>query len=278
MQIRDVVTCPTRIVRELDRQLIFKMNEIAPHSLVRFDDLNVDVGESVWPYLQPAAKAGLEKAINERGSRLFVNSAYRTIAQQLLLFNQFKAGRCGITAAAPPGGSNHQSGLALDVEDANSWEPFLERHGWRRLGAFDPMHFDFVGSGTQDIRTVAVEAFQKLWNENNSGDVIDVDGDFGPMTEARLNSTPLDGFTRGEKVPDAIPSTDRQRVLFLSNPIMEGEDVRKVQQALIKAAITITDDGFFGPATELAVKKFQGLKGLSPDGIVGPGTRAKLGI
>ncbi|HEY9909787.1 MAG TPA: peptidoglycan-binding protein [Thermosynechococcaceae cyanobacterium] len=264
-------------MRELDRQIIFKMNQLASNSLVSFADLAVNIGESTWPYLQLVAKVALEKAINERGSRLFVNSAYRTIAQQLLLFNQFRSGRCGIVAAAPPGGSNHQSGLALDIEDSDGWRPFLERHGWRWLGSFDPMHFDFVGGGTQDINPIAVEAFQLLWNENNPNDVIDAEGIFGPQTEARLNISPVDGFSKGNKIPDVSPSSV-ERVLLLSHPNQEGEDVRKVQQALVNVGIGVTVDGFFGPATDLAVRKFQGLNRLSVDGKVGPGTRKAMGI
>lgn len=277
MKVIDVPTCPTKAVRSLDRQLIFKMNQLDSNSLVSFEDLDVDLGESVWPYLQPLAKAALKKAIEERGVRLFVNSAYRTIAQQLMLFNQFKAGRCGIVAAAPPGGSNHQSGLALDIEDPAGWRPFLERHGWQWLGSFDPMHFDYVGFGSKDINPLAVEAFQRLWNENNPNNQLEPDGDFGPLTEASLNIAPADGFPLGNKIPDITPSSS-VRILLLSQPIMEGNDVREVQQALVSANINVTVDGFFGPATEQAVKKFQGLKGLLVDGKVGPGTRAKLGI
>lgn len=277
MRVIDVPTCPTKAVRELDRQLIFKMNELAPNALVSFADLAVDLGESVWPYLQPAAKSALEKAIRDRGIRMFVNSAYRTIAQQLMLFNQFKSGRCGIVAAAPPGGSNHQSGLALDIEDADGWRPFLERYGWQWLGAFDPMHFDFVGAGTQDINPIAVEAFQKLWNENNPNDPIGVDGDFGPLTESRLNIAPAEGFAQGNRIPGVAPAAI-VRLLMLSQPILEGDDVRKLQQALANAGIPIEVDGFFGPATDQAVRRFQGMKGLLVDGKVGPGTRAKLGI
>lgn len=277
MKVIDVPTCPTKALRELDRQIIFKMNELSPNSLVSFNDLAVDLGESAWPYLQPPAKVALEKAIQDRGVRMFVNSAYRTIAQQLMLFNQFKSGRCGILAAAPPGGSNHQSGLALDIEDPDRWRPFLEKYGWQWLGPFDPMHFDFIGAGTQDINPIAVEAFQKLWNDNNPHDLLEPDGIYGALTEARLNTSPAGGFSKGHKIPDITPSTI-VRVLLLSQPIMEGEDIRKVQQALVDAGVDVKVDGFFGPATDLAVRKFQGMKGLSVDGKVGPGTRAKLGI
>lgn len=277
MQVINITTCPTKAVRELDRQLIFKMNDLASGALVNFDDLAVDLGESVWPYLQHTAKLALARAISDRGVRMFINSAYRTIAQQLMLFNQLNSGRCGIVAAAPPGGSNHQSGLALDIEDPDGWQPFLHRYEWKRLGHFDPMHFDFVGAGTQDINPIAIKAFQQLWNENNPSDSLEVEGIFGPLTESRLNISPSDGFSKGNKIPSISPSP-MERVLFLSQPNMEGEDVSKVQQILVNTNITVLVDGFFGPATDAAVRKFQGLHRLSIDGKVGPGTRAKLGI
>ncbi|MGI6168909.1 MAG: spore cortex-lytic enzyme, partial [Christensenellales bacterium] len=58
-----------------------------------------------------------------------------------------------------------------------------------------------------------------------------------------------------------------------------GADVRKVQQRLsnwgyYKGAV----DGVFGSGTETAVKAFQRNNGLTPDGIVGSATAAKIGI
>ena len=50
-----------------------------------------------------------------------------------------------------------------------------------------------------------------------------------------------------------------------------GNEVKELQKLL-----KIKEDGDFGPATELAVMKFQGQRGLKTDGIVGPKTWAKL--
>lgn len=48
--------------------------------------------------------------------------------------------------------------------------------------------------------------------------------------------------------------------------------------AQVQAALKITADGVFGPATEAAVRQFQSSRGLAVDGIVGPATLKALGI
>ncbi|WP_429725897.1 peptidoglycan-binding domain-containing protein [Azospirillum lipoferum] len=53
----------------------------------------------------------------------------------------------------------------------------------------------------------------------------------------------------------------------------EDDEVRAIQRIVGAKA-----DGAFGPATTLAVKKWQFLHNLEPDGIVGPLTRAKMGL
>lgn len=62
----------------------------------------------------------------------------------------------------------------------------------------------------------------------------------------------------------------------LSNPLRTGEDVKQVQEALIKKGYSVEADGVFGPKTDQAVKAFQKAEGLTVDGIVGPQTLAKL--
>ena len=72
-----------------------------------------------------------------------------------------------------------------------------------------------------------------------------------------------------------------ERVLRLAEsgqPLVQGDDVRQVQQALVKAGSNIQVDGFFGNDTDKAVRQFQQQKGLTVDGIVGAQTQKVLGL
>lgn len=69
-----------------------------------------------------------------------------------------------------------------------------------------------------------------------------------------------------------------ERILMLKEPPLTGPDVRQLQQALKNRGLTVSVDGSFGPKTAEAVKTFQSRRGLKADGIVGPATRAALGL
>ncbi len=72
-----------------------------------------------------------------------------------------------------------------------------------------------------------------------------------------------------------------ERVLRLAAPgqsLMQGDDVLKLQKALVKEGFSIQVDGIFGKATEDAVKKFQQRQDLTVDGVVGAQTRQVLGM
>jgi surface antigen len=68
------------------------------------------------------------------------------------------------------------------------------------------------------------------------------------------------------------------RVLRLQKPKMQGPDVRALQERLAHAGYYITADGVFGSNTRDVVTAYQSSKGLSDDGIAGPGTLASLGL
>lgn len=95
----------------------------------------------------------------------------------------------------------------------------------------------------------------------------------------KVNGEPWLGLTRRRSAEQALfLGAPTVRVLKLTDPMMQGEDVRQVQEALKTAGINIKPDGFFGKDTDSAVRLFQQQKGLTVDGIVGAETRQILGL
>lgn len=280
MNIADYRDCSTDGCRGLDLQLIAQIQRIAPGVLVSFSHLNVVCRPATHPYLQASAVRSLEQAIASRGIPMHINSAYRTLAQQAVLRTHFQRSRCGITAAAIPGGSNHNSGLALDPEDPRGWRPYLEKFGWDWLGSWDPMHFDFKGSGSKDLKWLSVKAFQQLYNFNCLvKHRITEDGQWGPATEFALASTSSAGF---RQVPD---STNSREIIVASHAHnknlslregMIGTDVFKLKLALRSKGVPAGEGEIFSSLTTAAVKSFQLKNGLVPDGVVGTMTWGKL--
>jgi hypothetical protein len=58
----------------------------------------------------------------------------------------------------------------------------------------------------------------------------------------------------------------------------EGSEVRRLQEALIARNFDLIPDGIFGTITHGMVTEFQAKNNLTPDGIVGPKTKAALGL
>ena len=191
-------TCSTAVVIELSRQIAEEADCLMPGQLVKFDAVAgiTITGSAVLPYLGEQARTDLYAAAAEAGGTpMQITSGFRTVVQQWLLNRWFELGRCGITAAADPGRSNHESGRALDIGNYNAWITKLTAHGWSHDVPGDPVHFDHLAS--PDIRGADVLAFQRLWNRNAPDDPIAEDGDFGPATEARVKLAPAEGFGIG---------------------------------------------------------------------------------
>lgn len=198
-------SCSTSIVAGLSEQLIDELQCMRPGTFESIRGIpNVSRGSAASEWLQTAAARALRRAAARRSATMFINSGLRTLAQQYLLY-RWQGVRCGISIAAPPGLSNHNGALAIDIDGYDAWRWALEAEGFRWLGAGDPVHFDFVGGGTVDIRSLSVLAFQRLWNRNNPGDRIAEDGDYGASTEARLRRAPAAGFARGATCSEPPP-------------------------------------------------------------------------
>nr|HEX4314987.1 hypothetical protein [Kofleriaceae bacterium] len=187
--------CSTSVVLGLSTQIAQEAACLDPDSFVSFEnDPGMDITSSaVLPYLVAGARADLDKVAAQES--LQINSALRTIAQQYLLYNWYLEGRCGITAAAHVGNSNHEGGRAVDLANYSSRLSIMANHGWAHDVPGDVVHFDHTSS--PDDRGQDVLAFQKLWNLNNPSDPIGEDGDYGPQTEKRLKASPATGFAKG---------------------------------------------------------------------------------
>ena len=193
--------CSTAVVIGLSKQIADEISCQSPTLLKRFEPttrLQI-TSSAVLPYLHSTAKTDLEAVAASRTVQ--INSAFRTLPQQYLLYRWYQQGRCGISAAAQPGRSNHQSGRALDVSNYSSLISAMSAKGWAHDVQGDPVHFDHLSS--PDIRGKDVLAFQRLWNRNHPTDRISEDGAYGPQTEARLKQAPATGFAVGPTCANA---------------------------------------------------------------------------
>ena len=194
--------CSTAGLRPLNNQivevLLKAVNTENETNLVPCEDIELlrVIGNSTIALLQPAAHASLKRVIEQKNRRMDLIHGYRTIAQQFVLLEWKRRGKCRITAARKPGTSDHERGLAIDVDNFELWKNALESAGWDWAGPGDQGHFSFHGDGVnEDLVRDSVRAFQVLWNHNNPNDRIDEDGKFGDVqTGPRLLLSPLDGF------------------------------------------------------------------------------------
>ena len=74
----------------------------------------------------------------------------------------------------------------------------------------------------------------------------------------------------------ALATVPAKPTLRLTWPYTTGQAVKDLQLALNRNGARLTVDGIFGPLTKAAVRIFQIVRGLTPDGIVGPVTWSKL--
>ncbi len=203
------VGCTTTIIKGLSEQIIAEGNCMFPGSYAKLPALdNVTLDDAVFPYLRLGARDALVDALEAEPKRkMKINSMLRTVAQQYLLHDWYKRGRCGVKLAALPGKSNHQTGLAIDISKPGSWRRTLKRHGYRWFGKRDQWHFDYVDGDAHAPKGLDVEAFQRLWNRNHPDEPIGSDGDWGDATKEAMRRAPAGGFPKGARceVKDVAP-------------------------------------------------------------------------
>jgi peptidoglycan hydrolase-like protein with peptidoglycan-binding domain len=104
--------------------------------------------------------------------------------------------------------------------------------------------------------------------------------EFGRLYEAPAGttSTHLPGFKgRLDYAKQALAAIDAPVAIARAlRDGMTGEDVRALQQALLRNGYRVDIDGAFGPRTERAVMDYQRDHQMKVDGLAGPLTLAAL--
>lgn len=179
--------CTTAGTEGLSTQLLEEMLCLADGALVEVSHPNVvPTSSRVHLLLSPEGRDMLLRAA--ASSRIEINSAFRTLAEQYVLYR-------GCSVAARPGRSNHESGRAIDVGNWRSVGSTLTAAGFSHpMPSRDPVHYEAPGD---DWRSISVRAFQRLWNANHPEDTIAEDGNAGSGTLDRLARSPATGFRTG---------------------------------------------------------------------------------
>lgn len=116
---------------------------------------------------------------------------------------------------------------------------------------------------------------------NRHGYSLDVDGTFGPATLAAVKSFQKNhGLEVDGKVGPATWAELEKEPVSKGHSVLvkwsKGEEVKELQTILNGLGYALDVDGTYGPATEAAVKDFQGKHRLEVDGKTGPRTWAAL--
>ena len=211
-------SCGTASVKGLSLQIIAEGNCITPGAFSKIPARsNVSYGSGAFAFLEKPAMTKLLVSVDAHPSwHLTINSMLRTVAQQYLLYRWGAANRCGINVVAKPGNSNHETGLAMDVQESTTWRTSFANQGFKWFGSSDAMHYDYTGAGSVNHKGLDIKAFQRLWNANNPNDKIATDGAWGPNTEARMKKAPAAGFASG-------PTCGSSAMLELEGGAMDGE-------------------------------------------------------
>ncbi len=187
------------------------------------------------------------------------------------------------------GNAKSREGDGYNWTNFRCWEVIKDRKTW-----FDPPHpqtrfraFDTLEEGAVDYLKMLHERFFLSWPAVESGDP----KEFAHLLKRQGYYTADEGeyasalnlrFNTYRKTIRLESTTIEQRLLSKDSPFKtpaskELSDTRAVQWALTQLGFDVgTVDGKAGPRTTEALKAFQRMMGLTPDGIMGPLTKAKL--
>lgn len=247
-------------------------------------------------WLRDDAAVAFNRMQRERG-RIGVNSAGRSVAEQNKLIARWRQGGPAnrppnlYEPANPPERSNHVrgGGLAFDTSDWRRVKEFAHLYGFKWYGNADVVHFDYVGGGSAPASGSQEVKNQQAWLNQSRGAGLAVDGLRGPKTIQAFKN--YQTFLRGYGYKGAIDGvwgggTQNAHQAYYnawhaSSAAPSGYprgSFKEYQAALNRFGYNLAVDGQWGTKSSNALADFQRKRGLVVDRIVGPKTRAALGI
>ena len=247
-------------------------------------DINDVVKESAIEMIKQAYKEGIFVQIT---------SGYRSFAEQNKLYAQGRTASGKIVTNARGGQSNHNYGLAIDyvlLSEDGKKALWTINEKWRRVAQIgkslgfswggdwksfkDYPHLEMMGGVTlSQLQGGKRPALVSLLSNKVSAK---------PIKTTPVKSSPSKSTSKPKttsKKTYNLPSG----ILKVTKPLTKGSGVKALQEALAavyyypdKGAKNNGIDGYYGPKTANAVKRFQLMHGLAADGIYGPKTKAKL--
>ncbi|MFI6858697.1 peptidoglycan-binding protein [Streptomyces sp. NPDC050421] len=259
------------------------VSEVSAHYVVRSSDGQITqmVRDSDTAYHARSANAsalGIEHEGFIDDPSWFTDSMYRASAA----LTAYLCDRYGIPKdrahiighSEAPGNDHTDPGAYWD------WTRYMELVGGSTDGGTGADGLSFTAYATQRSGSTGaqVRAVQTLLNAQKypAGEV---DGTFGPATQSAVTAfqsahgLDADGVVGARSWTALLSAGDTPTLTEGAS----GDGVKRLQRALTAAlGSTVGVDGSFGPGTATAVRSYQTSRGLTADGIVGPGTWAAL--
>ena len=244
-------------------------------------------------WLRDDAAAALN-ALEDKYGKIVINSAGRTVKEQNDLIHRYyvvggPANRPPFlyAPARPASASNHvaNGGVALDVRNYSADRAKLNEFGFQWYGPKDPVHYTFTGWAGNNPKANEVTRQRQNFLKSRGWN-LQVDGIEGPITrqayreyQSYLKSRgwyrgAIDGIWGGGTQAAHEKFWNELNAPKPSGPLTYAD----IQRGLNKFGYGLAVDGIWGRRSSNALADFQRKHGLVVDRLVGPKTRAALGI